>query len=343
MLRPVANPPNPWHGSYVEWLDEPPAAELHVFEEDARSILSENRSPDVGFRFSINPYRGCFHGCAYCYARPSHQYLDWGAGTDFDRKIVVKRNAPELLRAAFERPAWRGETIALSGNTDCYQPLEASYGLTRGLLQVFLEYRNPVGLITKSSLIRRDIDVLAELARHAPVSVFISIPFADDHARRKIEPYASAIGKRFETLCLLSEAGVPCGVALAPLIPGLNDADIPTILEKSAEAGASRAFMTLLRLPKEVKPVFEQRLRDAYPERYPKVFKALAAMREGRLQDPRFGHRMRGEGARWDAIRALFDMHARRLGLNAGEAADTGITEQESFRRPRRQLSLFEG
>src|SRR5262245_46686355 len=188
--RPVSNPPNPWSSTHVEWLEEPPAAELEVFEEEAKSVLTENDSPDVGFRYGVNPYRGCFHACAYCYARPSHQYLGFGAGTDFDRRIVVKVNAPQVLARELARPSWRGELIAFSGNTDCYQPLEASYGLTRKCLEVCLERRNPVHVITKGALVRRDLDVLAQLERRAEVGVSITIPFLDETTARRIEPGA---------------------------------------------------------------------------------------------------------------------------------------------------------
>src|SRR5205814_3723705 len=177
--RPVSNPPNPWASTHVEWLEPPPAARLEVYEEEARSVLTENDSPDVGFRFGVNPYRGCGHGCAYCYARPSHEYLGFGAGTDFDRKITIKPDAARLLRAAFERRSWQGELIVFSGNTDCYQPLEASYQLTRGCLEVCAEYRNPVASITKAPLIERELDVLASLVERTRVHVTISLPFWD--------------------------------------------------------------------------------------------------------------------------------------------------------------------
>src|SRR5690606_5918133 len=178
-MRPVANPPNPWSSSHTELLGMAPAADLRVYEEDAKSIVTENQSPDIPFRWSVNPYRGCFHGCAYCYARPTHQYLGFGAGTDFERTIIVKRNAAELLRAKLLRDSWRGETVVFSGVTDCYQPLEASYGLTRACLEVCAEFRQPVGIITKGALIERDIDLLAGLAQHGAASVFLSVPFAD--------------------------------------------------------------------------------------------------------------------------------------------------------------------
>ena len=208
MPRQIANPPNPWQSRHVEWLEEPPEAELTIFEEEAKSVLAENKSPDVGFRWSVNPYRGCYHACAYCYARPSHQYLDFGAGTDFDRKIVVKINAPEVLERELSRRSWKRESITLSGNTDCYQPLEASYELTRRLLQVCAKHANPVGIITKGALIRRDLDVLSELARKASVKVFLSIPFADEAVGRKLEPGASSPSKRFETMKALTDAGI---------------------------------------------------------------------------------------------------------------------------------------
>ena len=191
MPQRVSNPPNPWQSSHVEYLGEPPPVELQVYEEEARSILSENDSPDVPFRWSVNPYRGCFHACAYCYARPGHQYLGWGAGTDFDRRIVVKTNAEGLLDDALRRPQWRRELIAFSGVTDCYQPLEASYGLTRRCLQVCLRHANPVAIVTKGALVERDAELLAQIEARARASVFVSVPFADDGQGRAIEPYAA--------------------------------------------------------------------------------------------------------------------------------------------------------
>lgn len=321
MPRPVSNPPNPWSSTHVEWLGEPPPARLEVFEEEARSILSENDSPDIPFTYSVNPYRGCFHGCAYCYARPTHQYLGWGAGTDFERRIVVKTNAPELLALELARPALRGERIAFSGVTDCYQPIEASYGLTRRCLEVALARGNPVGVITKGALVRRDTDVLARLARGPGASVYLSVPFADPRAATSLEPFAPPPAKRFEALEALSRAGVPTGVVIAPLVPGLGEPDVPRILEAAARAGARRAFLGLLRLPAEVEDVFRQRLEEAYPERAAKVLAALREAHGGRLYDPRFGARFRGEGARWRAVADLFRLHCRRLGLSCGDEA----------------------
>jgi DNA repair photolyase len=338
--RPVSNPPNPWESLHAEWLGEPPAAELQVYEEDARSIIAENDSPDVGFRFSINPYRGCFHACSYCYARPTHQYLGWGAGTDFDRKIVAKVNAPERLRRELSAPSWTGETIVFSGVTDCYQPLEAVYGLTRRCLEICREFRNPVGVITKGALVRRDVDVLAALAREADAVVYVSIPFADECAARALEPSVASPALRFETLAALSAAGIPTGVAVAPVIPGLSDSGIPEVLARARAAGAERAFLTLLRLPAETRLVFEERIAEAYPDRARRIFSNLEQTRGGRRNDSRFGHRMSGHGPRWDAIEALFEVECRRHGFNTG-FSETPHTS--TYRRPApAQRGLFE-
>lgn len=309
-----------------------------MYEETSRSIVVENDSPDVPFRWSVNPYRGCFHGCAYCYARPSHELLGFGAGTDFERRIVVKRNAAELLHARLTSPSWRGEMIAFSGVTDCYQPLEASYGLTRRMLEVCLAFRNPVGVITKGALVERDVDVLAALAREARCRVYLSIPFADETMARAIEPYAASIARRFDALRVLSEAGVPTGVSISPMIPGLNDPQIPEILARAREAGADHAFMIMLRLPTEVRPVFVDRLRSALPLRAEHVLHSIRDVRGGELNSARFGDRMRGEGPRWQAIEALFAAHHRRLGFSEAERYDHQGT---TFRRPNAQLGLF--
>jgi len=307
-----------------------------VLEETAREILSKNDSPDLSFRFGVNPYRGCQHACAYCYARPGHQYLGFGAGTDFDSRIVVKTNAPERLEAALSRRSWRRETLVFSGVTDCYQPLEASYELTRRCLEVCLAHANPVVVVTQSALVRRDVDLLARLHARAGATVFLSIPFANqDHARR-IEPWAAAPARRFDTLRALSQAGVPTGVGIAPLIPGLNEPEIPEILERARAAGAKRAFLTLLRLPAEVRPVFEQRLREAFPDRADHVLSALRDTRAGRTNDPRFGSRMHGTGPRWDAISQLFSITCRRLGLTVREAVPS------TDHRSERQGHLFD-
>ena len=322
MPRPRDNPPNRFEAAYLEWEGEAPPADLRVHEERAKSALSQNQSPDVGFRWSVNPYRGCFHACAYCYARPTHPYLGYGAGTDFDRQIVVKVNIVERLRAALQKKSWRRELVAFSGNTDCYQPLEAHYELTRGCLEVCAEHATPVTIITKGKLVRRDVDVLQELQRTAGCVVALSIPFAVDEHARAIEPFASPPSKRFETLRMLSDAGIYTAVAVAPIIPGLNDDQIPEVLRRARDAGASSAFKILLRLPLEVAPIFEARVAEAFPLRHSKVMNAIADVRGGRKSESRFGSRMVGQGARWSAVEQLFATLCDRLGLEhrSGEA-----------------------
>jgi DNA repair photolyase len=339
---PLANPPNPWSSTAVEYLDEAPNAELEVYEEKAKSIVAENDSPDVGFRFSVNPYRGCMHACAYCYARPSHQYWGFGAGTDFDRKIIAKVNAPELLRETMQKRSWTGELILFSGNTDCYQPLEASYRLTRQCLEVCLEFRNPCAVITKSALVRRDADVLGELAKRARASACISIPFANEAMARAIEPYASAPAARFETIRRLAESGVRVGVNVAPVIPGLNDSDIPEILERAKAAGATRAAIIPVRLSAEVLPVFTERLMRAYPDRFKKVVGAIREMRAGKMNESTFGERMRGHGPRWEMIERLFDQQTKALGLIPSEPSGTDVTSTFKRPEPKGQQSLFD-
>jgi DNA repair photolyase len=231
--RPVSNPPNPWLSQHVELLGEPPAATLSVFEEEAKSIVSENDSPDLSFRFSVNPYRGCFHGCAYCYARPTHQVLGFGAGTDFERKIVVKTNAPELLARELRRKKLHGQLLAFSGVTDCYQPLEASYGLTRACLAECLRHGQPVGIITKGALVERDVDLLVQISERAHARVFLSIAFADEAMARAIEPFAASPERRLRCMKTLADAGVEVGVSLAPMIPGLNDDQVAEVLTRA--------------------------------------------------------------------------------------------------------------
>jgi DNA repair photolyase len=493
MLRPISNPPNPWLTTEVEYLEDPPPARLEVYEDHTREILSHNDSPDLGFSWSINPYRGCFHACAYClsgdtpirmgdgmtrpladvrpgdliygtiadgeyrrfvrtrvlahwqtvkpgfrvalangskltasadhrflsergwklvsgaasdanalhsgdllcgppteclrnedeavaartglrvtaieplgvememydittgtgdfiangvvshncYARPSHEYLGFGAGTDFDRKITVKPEAPKLLRDAFERPGWKGELIVFSGVTDCYQPLEASYRLTRGCLEVCAEYRNPVGVITKSPLIERDIDVLQALAKVADVGVTVSIPLWDREHAHAIEPQVASPQRRMQTIERLAKAGLDVGVNVAPMIPGLGDEDIARILEAAAAAGARRAGFVFLRLPGSVATVFEQRLREKLPLRADRVLARIREARGGKLYDSRWGVRGRGEGRYAEAARALFESTAKRVGLATGFMGEEGPT---TFRRPDRpghQLPLL--
>jgi DNA repair photolyase len=309
---PVSNPPNPWASTEVEYLEAaPPEVKLEVYEDHTRQILATNDSPDVGFRWSVNPYRGCFHACAYCYARPSHEYLSFRAGTDFDRKIVIKPHAAELLREAFSKKSWQFETVVFSGVTDCYQPLEASYRLTRGCLQVCAAFGNPVGVITKAPLIERDADLLAALR----AQVTISVPFWDPDKARAIEPYVATPKRRLRTIEILARQGIDVGVNVAPIIPGLNDQDIPAILAAARDAGARRANFVLLRLPGAVKQVFEERLRERLPLQADRVLHRIRETRGGKLYDARFGVRGRGEGVYSTSIATLFETTARRLGL----------------------------
>ncbi len=341
ILHRVNNPPNPWKHTEVEWVGEPPAVRLELFEDTTKSILSKNTSPDIGFDYSVNPYRGCYHGCAYCYARPTHNYLDFGAGTDFERKLVYKPRAAELLRAAFDRPRWRGDLVVFSGNTDCYQPLEASMQLTRACLEVCLAYRNPVSIITKSTLIERDLDLLVALSKVTHLRVTISLPFLNaDHARA-IEPYVPTPKRRLQMVRRLAEAGIYVGVNAAPIIPGLNDDQLPGLMQAAADAGAHYVGRTLVRLPGPVLDVFSERVRALLPLSADKI---LAQVREARggeaMNDSRFGHRMRGAGRRWDAIEALFQQTRARLGLEAANVRPVPAT----FRRPPKrsqQLSLL--
>ncbi|MCI0571550.1 MAG: PA0069 family radical SAM protein [Myxococcaceae bacterium] len=341
-LRPVSNPPNPWASTEVEYLEEIPPARLEVYEDATRSILAHNDSPDVGFSWSVNPYRGCQHACAYCYARPGHEYLGFGAGTDFEAKLVVKPEAPRLLREAFDKPSWKGELVAFSGVTDCYQPLEASLRLTRGCLEVCAEYRNPVGIITKGALVERDVDVLQTLVREAHASVAITLPFHDEAVARALEPWAPSPRRRLRIIEALARAGIPVAVAVAPVIPGLNDQDIARVLSAAREAGARSAFYVLLRLPGPVKQVFEERLRAVLPLRAERVLHRIRETRGGELYDARFGTRKRGEGLYAQTVEQLFRTTARRLGFDraAWDAAGEGTT----FRRPPKagsQLSLL--
>ncbi|KFE67143.1 PA0069 family radical SAM protein [Hyalangium minutum] len=339
--RPVSNPPNPWASTEVEYLDEIPPSRLEVLEDHSREVLARNNSPDVCFTWSINPYRGCMHACAYCYARPTHEYLSLGAGTDFETRIVVKPHAPELLREAFERPKWQGEPIVFSGVTDCYQPLEASLRLTRRCLEVCAEYRNPVGIITKGVLIERDIDVLQTLARESQLWVSVSVPFHNPELARAMEPYVATPKRRMQTIEKLAAAGINVAVSVAPIIPGLNDEDIAKVLGAAREAGAQRAHYTLLRLPGPVKEVFEERLREKLPLRAERVLHRIRETRGGELSDPRFKHRMRGEGIYAQTIERLFDAAARKVGMRMSMMTEAAPSPFRRPTRPSAQLSLF--
>ncbi len=343
-MRRLENPPNPYASSHTEWLGPPPKVRVEVYVDESKSILSKNDSPDLPFRWSVNPYRGCQHACSYCYARPTHEYLGMGAGSDFETRIIVKPNAAELLAAAFAKRTWKREAVMFSGVTDCYQPLEAVWHLTRQCLEVCRDFRNPLSIVTKSYLIVRDAALLADLHRRASVRVYVSIPFARDEIARKIEPFTPTPARRFEALRILHEAGVPVGVMVSPIIPGLNDRDIPEILERAADCGVSSACYTALRLPGSVRDVFLTRLRRELPDAAKRIESRIRDMRGGRLSESRFGCRMSGSGPYWDGISQLFETSARRLKL------DTGYSERLKARRSaprcvpkeaRVQLSLF--
>ena len=338
-MRAVANPPNPWLTESIEWIGEPPRAKIEVFEEtETRTIISRNDSPDVAFDYSINCYRGCIHGCTYCFSRPTHEYLDFGAGTDFERKIVVKVRAAELLRKELMKPSWTGGEIVFSFTSDPYIPLEANYKLTRACLEVCAEFRNPVGIVTKSALIRRDIDVLQELSRKAHLGVFLTIPFTDVDIARAVEPYAPLPEARFHAMEALATAGITVGIGIAPVIPGLST-DIPVLLQRAKDAGAQFAFINMLRLPGSVAPYFEERLREKLPTKADRVLSRIREARDGKLNNAVFGERMRGKGEYWAATERLFRIHSQRLGFNRPRTHETSATS--TFRRPSAQASLF--
>lgn len=338
-MKPIANPPNPFDSHHRELLEPAPYVATQVFEEQTGAILSRNDSPDLPFRWSVNPYRGCFHACAYCYARPSHQYWGFGAGTDFESKLIVKPNAAAALRTAFLKPSWKGELVVFSGNTDCYQPLEATYELTRACLEVCAEFRNPVNIITKAALIQRDLDLLHALHERAWVRVYFSIPFADNEVARKVEPQTPSITKRLEAMAALSAAGIPTAVMIGPVIPGLNEQDIPEILHRARRAGATRAAYTLLRLNDNVQPVFLERMAEAFPDRIRKIANRLKETRGGTLEEKRFFARHRGRGSTWHTIEQLFDLAFRKEGFDRFDRDDA--IPATFTRPPKDQLELF--
>lgn len=324
----------------IDWNDgeEEHAPQTVFYRDSSKSIFAKNDSPDVPFTFSINPYRGCEHGCIYCYARPTHEYLGFSAGVDFETKIMVKEDAPKLLEEAFNKPGWEPQTVALSGNTDCYQPVERKLQLTRRCLEVFLKHRNPVGIITKNHLITRDIDILRELASLDLVFTCLSITSLDPELTRVMEPRTSSPAKKLEAIELLASNGIPVGVNIAPVIPGLNDEEIPAILKEAAARGARSAGKIMLRLPYAVKPLFLDWLTRNLPDRAPKIINRIKDVRGGELSDARFGNRMSGDGEIADAIKQLFNIHCEKYGLNK----DRLELSKEHFRRERRgQIEMF--
>ncbi len=315
----------------LEWLDEEPEQKVatEYFVDRTKTILSKNDSYDLSFTYSINPYRGCEHGCIYCYARPTHEYFGLSAGLDFETKIMVKPDAPRLLEVQFQSRKWTPQVIAFSGNTDCYQPVEKELQITRKCLEVFLKFRNPVGVITKNALILRDLDILQELAKYNLVVATVSVTTLDNHLARKMEPRTSAPAKRLETLEQLVAAGIPTNVNVAPVIPGLTDHEMPAILKEASARGVKRAAYILMRLPYSVKELFFTWLSHNYPDRVKKVMHTVQDTRAGRLNDPRFGTRFSGVGVRAAAIERMFKLCCRKYGLNQQKF----VLSTEYFRR----------
>jgi len=316
-----------------------------VTEERARSIIARNNSPDVPFEQSINPYRGCEHGCIYCYARPTHAYLELSPGLDFETRLFAKTNAVELLKAELAHKGYVPKPIAFGANTDCYQPIERRYKIMRGLLEVLAACDHPLTVVTKSALIERDIDLLAPMAQKRLVKAFISITTLDHRLARTLEPRAASPQRRVDTLRALARAGIPCGVLVAPLIPALTDHALEDVLTAAAQAGATRAGWILLRLPNEVRPLFKEWLAAHQPQRADHVISIIRQSRGGRENDPNFGSRMSGSGNFAGLIGRRFELACRRLGLNSEEnhMASRGGLDCTRFRPPSAggQLGLF--
>jgi DNA repair photolyase len=339
------NPPNRFEQLHVEPDPEQagawaPGPRTRFYRDVTRRIIADNESPDVGFTHTVNPYRGCEHGCVYCFARPFHEYLGMSAGLDFESRIMVKENAAELLRSELMSRRWTPAPIAFSGVTDPYQPIERRLRITRGCMEVLAEFRNPVAIVTKNHLVTRDRDLLSGLATAGAAAVFLSITTLDAELQRSMEPRASASARRLAALEELSAAGIPVGVLVAPVIPGLTDHEMPAILEASAAAGASFAGYVPLRLPHAVAELFSDWLQDRYPDRKEKVLNHVRGLRNGKLYDAKWGARMRGEGKYADHLRSLFEVASRKAGLNQRKLE----LSTASFRRPQtgRQLALFD-
>lgn len=320
--------------------DEERGPRTEVTLTQARSIISRNHSPDIPFTQSINPYQGCEHGCIYCYARPSHAYLGLSPGLDFETKLFAKANAADLLRAELSRPGYRCEVISIGANTDPYQPIERKYGITRSILEVLAQCDHPFGIITKSALVERDLDLLAPMAKKGLVQVFVSIGTLNHDLMRRLEPRSTAPQRRLEVLRALSDAGIPCGVLVAPIIPMLNDRDMEAVLERSAAQGAGMAGYVILRLPYELKELFKDWLQRHYPLKAARIMSQIRQMRGGRENDPRFGARMRGEGIFAELQQRRFRLACARHGLNLHGRNQLDTTR---FRPPAAtgQLSLF--
>ena len=326
-------------GSVYEALADAPTLRTTVTIERARSIISRNQSPDIAFSQSVNPYRGCEHGCVYCFARPSHAYLDLSPGLDFETRLFAKTNAPELLRAELAKPGYVPAPIALGINTDGWQPIERGHGISRACLEVLLETRHPLSIVTKGSALLRDLDLLAELAKHGLVSVFVSITSLDNTLSSKLEPRAAAPHTRLKMLAALHEAGVPAGVLVAPVIPMITDMHLEHILEAARDAGAQSAGYVLLRLPHELKEIWREWLQLHYPQRAEHVMSLVQQMRGGKDYDSRFGSRMRGQGPFADLVAMRFAKTRKRLGFEGVPPLRTDLFVAP--RKPTPQGSLF--
>ena len=319
------NPPNRFESTYVEpdleqleWDDEylSQPRKIEYLDDHSKSIVTENDSPDLNFRYSVNPYRGCAHGCSYCYARPFHEYLGYNAGLDFETKIMVKRDAPQLFRDFLSRSDWEPQLIAFSGITDCYQPAEREFQLTRQCLEVASEANQPIGIVTKNALVVRDQDLLQSMARRSLINVSVSITTLDPVLAREMEPRTSIPAARLRAIRELAQAGVPTKVMVSPIIPGLNDHEIPEILKAAKEAGAMSASYIMLRLPLTVKPVFQEWLERTQPDRKERVLTRIRQTRDGKLNSAQFGTRIRGTGEIAEQIGNLFQVFARKHGLD---------------------------
>lgn len=301
---------------YFDFENEPERIKTKFYTDNSKTVLAKNDSPDLGFDYSINPYRGCEHGCVYCYARPSHEYLGFSAGLDFESRIMVKPDAAKLLQAELSKRSWVPQYIMMSGNTDCYQPVERKLEITRQCLKVFLDFRNPVGIVTKNALIQRDIDILKELAALDLVSVAVSLTTLNRELSRKLEPRTSVPLKRLETIRKLTDAGVKVTVLTAPVIPGLNDEELPALLKASAESGAVSAGIIMLRLPLAVKELFIDWINRNYPEKSTKIINRIMDIRRGKLSSSEFKERMKGSGKYAEHIHSLFKTCCNKYGLN---------------------------
>ena len=317
--------------------EERPRCATQFFRDGSKTIISRNNSPDVGFETSVNPYRGCEHGCVYCYARPTHEYLGFSAGLDFESKIMVKMDAAKLLNEELESPRWKPQTLVMSGVTDPYQPIERKLRITRGCLEVLTKFCNPVAIITKNRLVTRDIDLLRELAACNAAAVNISVTSLDAKLQHVLEPRTSPPSARIETIQQLRSAGIPAGVMVAPIIPGLTDHEVPRILEACSQAGAQFAGYTIVRLPWAVAPLFEHWLEEHFPDRKEKILGRIRDLRgNGRLNNSQWRTRMTGEGIFAEQIASLFEIGCRRAGIGERPRLSTA-----AFRRTREQLTLL--